>query len=441
MRVLMIQALSVEEPSREKVYPIGIVSLAGRLLEAGHQVDIIDMNIQADPFGALKEKLLDFSPGVVALSLRNVDPLGNKTNSLIPPFAVTLRLISAISPPARIIVGGAGFSLFPRRLMQEFGEIHFGIIGEAENSLPALVSSLDSPPSLKGLCLRKGPGEILATPPDRGFDMSRYLPPPRRLLDPSLYLECNSYVQPIGIEAKRGCPFGCVYCVYPGLQGKRLRCRRPGDVVDEIEVLWKEHGVGRFHFTDPVLNIPAGFLEDICREILRRGLRVRWSGFFREDRIDHRNIGLFERAGCECFSFSPDGLCQEALDALGKGMELENILKASALAAESGVLSVYHFMVNVPGENEDTVRKGVRLLDRLYQLHARKKSLGTVVFNNIRILPGTPMELLARSQGITSPGSDLLYPVYYNPGPFDTLRYRMETLHLQKNVFMWQEVR
>ncbi|MFZ5632643.1 MAG: B12 lower ligand biosynthesis radical SAM protein BzaD [Bacillota bacterium] len=440
MRVLMVQALSAEGPSPEKVYPIGIVSLAGYLQDRGHEVDILDMNIETDPFGSLKERLLSFRPEVVCLSLRNIDPLANKTSSLVPPFFVAVRLVSAVLPQAWIIAGGTGFSLFPERLMEELPQVRYGIVGEAEASLPALLHSLENPPQIKGLCLRKG-GGVRVIPPARDFDMTRYVPPPRAMLNPSLYLGINSYVPPFGIETKRGCPVGCTYCVYPKLQGKRLRCRPPGEVVDEMEVLHKEYGIESFHFTDPVLNIPRGHLEAICREMAGRGLRVRWSGFFREDHLNDRNMSLFERAGCECFSFSPDGLCQEALDLLGKKITEADILRAAELAARSDVTSVYHFMVNVPGETEKTVEKGMRLLDRLYDLHARKKNLGTVVLNNIRILPGTPIESLARAQGVIGPGTDLLYPVYYNPEPFETLRYRLEARHLCRNVFMWQEVK
>ncbi|MHB1654149.1 MAG: B12 lower ligand biosynthesis radical SAM protein BzaD [Desulfitobacteriaceae bacterium] len=440
MRVLMIQTPSVEGISQEKVYPIGIVSLAGRLQGYGHEVAILDMNLATDPFGALKEKLLTFQPEVVGLSLRNIDPLSNKTSSLIPPFMVTVRLITAVWPQAWLIVGGTGFSLFPERLLQELPEIDYGIVGEAETSFPALLSSIDSPSPLPGICLRDGSG-IITIPPAKDFNMADYIPPDRRLLNPSLYAGINNYVPTIGIETKRGCPINCAYCVYPKLQGKKLRCRLPAAVVDEMELLHKEYGVESFHFTDPVLNIPHGHLEAICQEILRRKLKVRWDGFMREDQLNEKNVALFEQAGCECFSFSPDGLSQESLDVLGKHLSEADILKAASLTARTDVLSVYHFMVNVPGETEKTIERGIHLLDRLYELHSAKKNLGTIIFNNIRILPGTPIEAIAKEQGIIDQQTDLLYPVYYNPKPFDTLRYRLETLHLCQNVFMWQEVR
>lgn len=439
MRVLMIQTPSVEDLSQERVYPIGIVLLAGCIQRAGHEVSILDMNLERDPYGALKEKLLTFQPEVIGLSLRNIDPLGNKTSSLVSPFIVTVHLIAAVLPQAWLIVGGTGFSLFPERLMREIPDLDYGIIGEAEVSFPALLRSIDSPPSLPGLCWREGM-KVKVSPPATDFDMANYVPANRLLLDPKLYQGINSYVPTIGIEAKRGCTLCCAYCVYPQLQGKRLRCRLPAAVVDEMEALHKDYGIESFHFTDPVLNVPRGHLEGICEEILRRRLKIQWDGFMREDHLNEKNVALFERAGCECFSFSPDGLCQDSLDVLCKNLSEAEILKAASLVAQTDVVSVYHFMVNVPGETKATCEQGIRFVEQLYELHSKKRNLGTIVLNNIRILPGTRIEKMARAQRIINAETDLLYPTYYNPRPFDTFRYKLETLQQCRNVFMWQGV-
>ena len=439
MRVLMIQTPSVEEISQERVYPIGIVLLAGCLQGHGHEVSILDMNLERDPFGALKEKLSTFQPEAIGLSLRNIDPLGNKTSSLIAPFIVTVRFIAAVLPQAKLIVGGTGFSLFPERLMLEIPELDYGIVGEAEVSFPALLRSIDNPPPLPGLCWREG-SRVRVSAPATNFDMINYVPANRLLLDPALYQGINNYVPTIGIEAKRGCALNCAYCVYPQLQGKRLRCRPTAAVVDEMERLHKDYGIESFHFTDPVLNVPHGHLEGICEEILRRKLKVRWDGFMREDQLNEKNVALYERAGCECFSFSPDGLCQESLDILGKNLSEAQILKAASLVAQTDVVSVYHFMVNVPGETEKTCEKSIQFVERLYEVHSKKKNLGTIILNNIRILPGTKVEGMARAQGVIDVDTDLLYPTYYNPKPFNTFRYKLETIQQCRNVFMWQGV-
>ena len=120
----------------------------------------------------------------------------------------------------------------------------------------------------------------------------------------------------------------------------------------------------------PYSTFPMVILRGSVKEILRRKLKVRWDGFMREDHLNEKNVALFERAGCECFSFSPDGLCQDSLDVLCKNLSEAEILKAASLVAQTDVVSVYHFMVNVPGETQETCENGIRFVEQLYELHS-----------------------------------------------------------------------
>ncbi|MEL7660408.1 B12 lower ligand biosynthesis radical SAM protein BzaD [Acetobacterium wieringae] len=440
MKILFIQALSMEGIDIERVYPIGIVVLASQVERCtDHTLTLFDMNMALDPYGDLRQQLESDKPDVVCLSLRNIDPLGNKTSSLIPGFAVTLAVIKRYAPNTRILAGGTGFSLFPERLMQDYPEIDFGVTGEAENIIVPLLNNLNNPPRLPGLCYREKEAVIIV-PPVGDYDMRDYVMPNRDLLDPRPYLTVNKYVESIGVETKRGCCFCCGYCSYPLLQGTKMRCRTPAAVVDEIEFLYETYGVTRIHFTDSVVNIPVDHLDSICAEIIRRGLPINWSGFFRENLLTEENVALYTQSGCECFSLSPDGLSQTALDALDKNMKVQDILDTAQVLAASGVVTVYHFLVNTPGDTAATQQEAKELIDAIYKIHHASKTLGTIVLNNIRILPGTRVEQQALEHGVITPETDLLYPTYYNPAPYDRARYELEIYHTKKNIFMWQEV-
>lgn len=440
MKILFIQALSMEGIDIERVYPIGIVVLASQVERCtDHRLALFDMNMALDPYGDLRQQLDSDKPDVVCLSLRNIDPLGNKTSSLIPGFAVTLAVIKRYAPETRILAGGTGFSLFPERLMQDYPEIDFGVTGEAENIIVPLLNNLNNPPRLPGLCYREKEAVIIV-PPVGDYDMRDYVMPNRDLLDPRPYLTVNKYVESIGVETKRGCCFCCGYCSYPLLQGTKMRCRTPAAVVDEIEFLYETYGVTRIHFTDSVVNIPVDHLDSICAEIIRRGLPINWSGFFRENLLTEENVALYTQSGCECFSLSPDGLSQTALDALDKNMKVQDILDTAQVLAASGVVTVYHFLVNTPGDTAATQQEAKELIDAIYKIHHASKTLGTIVLNNIRILPGTRVEQQALEHGVITPETDLLYPTYYNPAPYDRARYELEIYHTKKNIFMWQEV-
>lgn len=439
MKVLLIQAPSVESATSEKVYPLGLVSVATHLARAGHEVSLLDMNIQTDAYGALKKQLLSKRPDAVGLALRNIDPLANKTSSLIPPFIVTVRILRALSPDTPIIAGGTGFTLFSERLLRELPEIGWGIRGEAEIGLPQLLGELDKPQQITGACYRQN-GRIIANPTSRAYSFEDYLVPDRDFLPPEAYKGINSYAPALGIETKRGCPLSCAYCVYPQLQGRVMRCRKPAEVVDEIAMLNSRYGLTDFHFNDPVINMPVGHLEEICEAVLCRGLKITWTGFFREDVLTLEKVRLYERSGCSCFLFSPDGFTQASLDVLQKKLDVEDIVKAAELTAGTGVLSVYHFMTNVPGESAGSIAAAKSMIDRLYRIHEPRRNLGAIVLNNIRIMPGTPIEAIAKAEGEIDENTDLLYPVYYNPRKNETMRYQLETYHTTKNVFMWQRL-
>jgi anaerobic magnesium-protoporphyrin IX monomethyl ester cyclase len=261
--------------------------------------------------------------------------------------------------------------------------------------------------------------------------------PDRGLLNPAPYLKVNAYVESIGVEATRGCAFSCGYCSYPLLQGHCMRCRDPKDVADEIAFLQNTWGVSRIHFTDSIVNYPEGHLDAICEELLRRKLKIHWSGFFREDKFTPENARLYARAGCECFSLSPDGLCQQHLDMLDKHLTTADILKTARILSDTGITTVYHFLVNLPGESPETVREAKAMIDAIYRIHQSSRSLGTIVLNLVRIMPRTKMERLALADGEITPQTDLLYPVFYDPRAYRTLRYDLEIYHQIQNTKMW----
>ncbi|MEG0507881.1 MAG: B12 lower ligand biosynthesis radical SAM protein BzaD [Eubacterium sp.] len=439
-KILLIQAISMEGIDIERVYPIGIVTLASCIEKSSHYtLDIFDMNMAIDPYGDLKERLLSFNPDIIGISLRNVDPLGNRTTSLIVPFAITLSFIRRYLPKVTLLAGGTAFSLFPERLMNEFPEIDLGVSGEAEEIILPLLDNIDNPPKLPGLVYREN-GQVQVIPPTGKFDMNNYTMPNRNLLDPKKYLEVNKYVESIGVETKRGCCYNCGYCSYPLLSGCGMRCRNPKSVVDEIEFLNKEYGVSRIHLTDSIVNFPVNHLDEICQEILKRKLHIHWSGFFRENLLTEKNARLYADSGCECFSLSPDGLSQNALDIMEKHLTIDEILHTAKVLSTVGITAVYHFLVNTPGDTWKTIDEGKALIDQIYNIHGQSKTIGTIVLNLIRIMPRTKVEKLALENGVITPKTDLLYPVYYDPDPFRTVRYDLEVYHNKKNIFMWNEM-
>ena len=440
-KVLLIQALSMEGIDVERVYPIGLVTLASLIERSGkYDIELLDMNLELDAYGSVKNKLAEYKPDIIALSLRNLDPLGNRTNSMIVPFGVTLDLIKHLMPDVKIIVGGTAFSLFPERIMQEFKQIDLGIVGEAENNIIEILDNIECQIGTEGLIYRKGE-KVIYNAQTKLFDMQDYKMPNRELLSPTKYLKINKYVESVGVETKRGCVFNCAYCSYPLLQGRCMRCRDAEDVVDEIEYLKNTYGVTHIHLTDSIVNFPAKHLDDICRALIRRNVDIKWSGFFREDTITPKNAELYVKSGCECFSLSPDGLTQSALDILDKKLSIDTILHTSKILADTDITSVYHFLINIPFDTEASFDESKRVIDQIYDIHSKSKTIGTIVLNLIRIMPRTKIQKLAIEEGFITEDTDLLFPIYYNPEKFRTKRYELEMYHNKQNVFIWNDIK
>ncbi|MDQ7783852.1 MAG: cobalamin-dependent protein [Desulfomonilaceae bacterium] len=432
MRILLVQIPTSHLGAGERVYPLGLSRLS-RLIPDRFEKQALDMNLQSDPWPALKQALLDFNPDVVALSMRNMDPLAGHQTSYLSSLKTSARMVRLLVPAARILAGGPAFSLFGKRLMHECPEIDCGLIGEGEGAFPQLLgsSSLESVP---GLIWRSSYG-LDDNPRGDHINMDALPEMDVDLFRPADYTRGNKYVAAVGIEGKRGCDLHCAYCVYPSLGGRKMRLRSPVKIVDEMECLNKEHGLSLFHFTDSVVNRPADHFEAVCREILRRKLPIDWTGFFREDTLTEQLTDLAVRAGLCAVYFSADALTEHGLKVLNKRMSKKDVLRAARITAAIGVLTMCHFLINLPGETRAHVAEARDMLHSILDVHHPVGNLGAVIFNNVRLYPDALLTSKLLNAGLLDPRVDLLYPVYHNPIGSAHVLHELEALCHVAGVF------
>jgi len=402
MKILLIQAyMGGSEPA---VFPVGLACIKSSL--TGHQVRAFDTNTSQRPFEDLKSILLDFEPDVVGISLRNID----STNKRIVVFyysylRVLLDTIKAYCT-AKVIIGGSGFSMFANEIMEKESQIDFGVYLEGEAVFPRLLDNLDSPEQVPSVLYRKN-GKVIFTGIAPSCDLNALPMPDWKLLPHSHYTAKDA----IGIETKRGCPLGCIYCIYGFLNGKHYRLKNPKLVVDEIAHLFKKCGTRRFMFLDSVFNSPKSHSEAICHEILRRGIKVKWSAWFSEANLTEEYLDLVSKAGCDCVMLSPDALSDPVLKVLGKNFTRNDVLEAFRLLSQFHRFDVsYNFFKNPPGQ---TLVNFFSIV--LFCLKAKWQMKRRVhfEFNSLRIEPYTQLYNIALRDGIISGGEKLLFPRYY----------------------------
>ena len=387
------------------VPPLGLCMLATSL-EDQYDVKIYDGVF--DEGRSLVALVQQFDPDFVGFSIRNIDDVVIDReifymDGILEKFIQPVKAITKVP----IILGGSGFSIFPTELMVLTGA-DFGIVGEAEEVLPALLSRirLNQDPSdlpnlitAKALKIQKGSGFSKLMPAMNGFsEIDRWI-------DFKPYLAKGVY----SIQTKRGCSHGCIYCTYPLIEGRKFRMRKPADIADEIEQAHKRLGYITFEFVDSTFNDPKGHAEAICREIIKKNIKVR----LRTMGINPHHSGaelfeLMQTAGFTQIDATPDSASPVVLKHLDKGFNLPEIEKMALIIKKFDIPTMWFFLFGGPGEDEETFRETLDFIDTYINPN-------DLVYMNagLRIYPDTPLYAIAVNEGRIAVGQPVFQPAAY----------------------------
>ncbi len=211
------------------------------------------------------------------------------------------------------------------------------------------------------------------------------------------------------IQGKRGCTHHCLYCTYRSIEGGAWRVREPGEVVDEIVSAMYHTRSREFEFVDSIFNEPEGYLETLLDEILRRGIKARFSvSSLSPKGLTGDQLELMARAGVASAVITPESAAGATLAALGKGFDEDEVQRAAELVSNSRLRALWCFLLGGPSEDETTLGKTVAFLNRY--LSDKDHAFLTT---GIRIYPGTGLHDVALRDGLVAAGDDLLVPAFY----------------------------
>ena len=384
------------------VYPLGISYLATGLRETGrYEVMVIDMNMT--DHGDCIRRLREFDPAYIGISLRNIDDVNfyNKENFI---FGYK-RLIDDIrsSLGSTILLGGAGFSLYPEVLV-DFLRPDYAMAGEGEKTILALLDSLregKDPSGISGLVYRRG---NTITVNDRTKPCPHNDFPVRYESGLVPYYWKNSGM--LNLQTKRGCPFRCIYCTYPLIEGNTVRTNNIDRVIESLEDLSVNHGVDYVFFTDSVFNIDRKYNIELAKRIISSGIRMRWGGYFAPTNLDDEEMSLLKESGLTHIEFGTESLSDTVLCAYRKGFTVEDVIRSSELCNKYGVNFVHFMILGGYGETEKT-------LAETFENSKRIENTAFFPFVGMRIYPNTELHRIALDEGIVSETDQLLDPVYY----------------------------
>ena len=381
------------------VAPLGLAYIAQALTQAGHDVQVTDLCFSTDIAVDLKQALKTFTPDLVGISLRNLDNLTYPTSvSYLPDLDETVVIVRQHAA-VPIVLGGSGFSLAPLALMQRV-KADFGVVGEGEEAMKRLVECLATdadPTGIPGV-LRQGSAEFV--PPGT---LEKFSFPDRSFLDNQQYLKEGGMAN---LQTKRGCPFHCIYCTYPLLEGCQVRVRPVAEVVQEMRDLQTEHGVDHIYFVDDIFNYPLDYTEALLREMIAQGVKMSWAAFVNPQFLTAEMTALMTKAGCEGLELGVDSGSPKILKRYGKGFDVETIERACNHCREADLPFALYLLLGGPGEDEGSLQETVALMDRL-------APTAVIAMLGIRIYPQTPLQEIAVQEGVIAREDDLLAPRFY----------------------------
>jgi anaerobic magnesium-protoporphyrin IX monomethyl ester cyclase len=308
----------------------------------------------------LRVKLAEMQPDVVG------------TTAITPSIYVaeeTLQIAREVVPKALRILGGIHGTFMYKQVLSEAPQIDVIVRGEGEEIIVDLIRAYDEGrwpgqrAAIKGIAYRDG-DEIVATPAASTVKDLDAIEPDWSLLKWDQYI----YV-PLGVKVAipnmaRGCPFTCSFCSQWKFW-RDYRVRDPIKVVDEIENLVNEHGVGFFILADEEPTINRRKFIQFCEELIKRDLprRVQWGINTRVTDImrDKDLLPLYRKAGLVHVSLGTEAAAQLKLDQFNKETKVEENKEAIRLLREADIFTEAQFIVGLDNETAETLEETYRM--------------------------------------------------------------------------------
>jgi radical SAM superfamily enzyme YgiQ (UPF0313 family) len=388
MRVLLVQPPLT--PAREVQPPVGLCTLASWLMKLGHQVRLLDLDLEikhcpADEQDAYSRLFVDslthFHPEVVGVT-------SMYSNSLQGERLV--RIAKQHDPNVVTLAGGPHFGSLVSQSLRRIPELDYAIAGEGELPLAALLKALESSRPLSDVPSLgyRADGAIRMNPVGSLMNLAE-LPSMWVTLESAISLDRYAKTAPVTaarhiilIEAGRGCPFYCTFCATAPFWQRKFRVKPVHRIVDEIRFLHEHFGYDSFILVHDLLTVNQRFITDFCDAMLEARLPVEWMANSRTDINLRGLLPKMKAAGCWKLFHGVESASDRIQNHIDKHLNMQDVISTALMLKEHGIASTYSFVIGFPDES-------LRELAESIGMGARLKLLGaeTIQFHRLRLWP------------------------------------------------------
>lgn len=348
-------------------YPAIGISYIGNYLEkhTGITPAIIDSLLARLTLEETIEQILSLKPKIVGLSA---------FTHVVPIAAQIAERLKKSLPDVKVVLGGFHATFLPEKTLEEFPMFDYIVVGEGEMAFTQLVQNIfsgKSCESIQGVWLQKD-GIIINN--KRGE-----IPPTLdELGEPGWHLYDQKVIQKysdlIPVITLRGCPFACNFCSRP--YGQTVRKRSPQLVADEIQRNTEKYGIKHIFFYDETFSVNKDHTRELCEEIIKRKLNIRWKCTTHVNTIDKPLTQLMKDSGCYQVMFGVESGNDEILKSMGKNITKERILTAHHYFKEAGVQTRALFIVGHPNETKRSIWDSIKFA---IKINADSTAIGVMV--------------------------------------------------------------
>jgi radical SAM superfamily enzyme YgiQ (UPF0313 family) len=386
MRVLLVSPPHrYGSKSRVPTYlPLGLAYIAACARDRGHHVQVLDAWAHDLSRGEVRERLAEMSWDVAGISALSTQ------YRYVKWVAAELKRLR----PAPVVLGGALASFSPHIVLRAT-EVDICVVREGEATFVELLENLDRRQHVPGIWHRTEDESHRNDAREPIEDLDALPFPARDLFPQEVYLR-HASLDPgrrtprvTNVVTGRGCPYGCRYC---SKVMRGLRLRSIDSVIEEVRALIAEYQIGGIDFNDELLTVSKERAHELCDKIGPLG--IGWQCQGRADVVDYQLLRTMRRAGCVCVGFGVESGSQKILDAMNKGVTVEQSVAAVNAAMRAGLHVQIQMMFGYPGDDQHTLAETVAFAARLHDYAYRPSLFITTP------LPGAPLYHRARRDGL-----------------------------------------
>lgn len=326
--------------AHEHLPPLGLLSVGGPLIDAGHEVTLLDADYCNYKIEKVVDLILESNPDAILLG-------HSGSTSAQPIIEEITRKVRQKNDQVKIIVGGVFPTYHWSEILEYHPQIDYIVCGEGEEVILNLITAIENNTdveTIKGLAfnLNGTPFKTAPAPVIKNLDDFRV---GWELMKGYNYTYWGKR-KAVVIQFSRGCPYPCTYCGQ-SLFWKKWRHRSAQSLADEMEMLHKEYGILVFNFADENPSSNPKAWREFLEALIAKNLKLILVGSIRADNIvrDAEFLHLYKKAGFERFLLGIENYDEVVLEKIKKAGPISKDKEAIQLLRKHHILSMATYVV------------------------------------------------------------------------------------------------